>query len=182
MNTLKCRPDAVRKLNEHDPTVSWFYRKSCADGLLLEEKQFSSATTLRLVDLEELVRDNTMEPLNKRSLTGVQHQVRKKCSKIKKISSWWRKSPITSIIRCAGSYQASRSASGRVVTSISPDEFRRRRREEVRQHRNIKVESPIAAYELMDMKSEKIWKVIMEYLYRTLYFFWPNVIFLTVTK
>ena len=138
MNTLKCRPDAVRKLNEHDPTVSWFYQKSCADGLLLEEKRFSSATTLRLVDLEELVRDNTMEPLNKRSLTGVQHQVRKKCRKIKKISSWWRKSPITSIIRCAGSYQASRSASGRVVTSISPDEFRRRRREEVRQHRNAK--------------------------------------------
>ena len=37
---------------------------------MAEEEQFSSATTLRLVDLEGLPRDNTIGALNMRSSSG----------------------------------------------------------------------------------------------------------------
>ena len=50
-------------LNGHDPTVSGLYRTAGVDWFLAEEEQFGSATTLRLVDLEVLPRDNTMGPL-----------------------------------------------------------------------------------------------------------------------
>ena len=75
MNTLKCRAVARRMLNGVDPTVSGLYRITGVDWLLADEKQFSSATTLQLVDLEGLPGDNTMGPLNTRSLTDVRHQV-----------------------------------------------------------------------------------------------------------
>ena len=41
---------------------------------LAEEEQRSTTTTLRLIDLEGLPRDNTMESLNTRSLIDVRHQ------------------------------------------------------------------------------------------------------------
>ena len=44
------------------------------------EEQISSATTLRLVDWEGLHRDNTMGPLNTRSLTDVRRQVRERAT------------------------------------------------------------------------------------------------------
>ena len=75
MNTLKCRAVARRMLNGVDPTVSGLYRITGVDWLLADEKQFSSATTLQLVDLEGLPGYNTMGPLNTRSLTDVRHQV-----------------------------------------------------------------------------------------------------------
>ena len=54
MKTLTCRADARRRLNGVDPTVSGLYRTADVDWLLAEEEQLSSATTLQLVDLEDL--------------------------------------------------------------------------------------------------------------------------------
>ena len=78
MNTLACRADAKKLLNGQDPTVSGLYRISGVDWLLAEEEQLSSATTLRLVDLEGLRRDNTMRPLITRSLRDVRQQARER--------------------------------------------------------------------------------------------------------
>ena len=60
MKKLTCHANAKKMLNGHDPTVSGLYRISAVEWLLAEEEQFSSATTLRLADLEVLPRDNTM--------------------------------------------------------------------------------------------------------------------------
>ena len=46
------------------PTVSGFYRIPGVDWLLAEQETFSSATTLRFVDLDGLPQDNTFAPLN----------------------------------------------------------------------------------------------------------------------
>ena len=77
MMTLTFHEDVKKMLNGHGPMVSRLYI-AAVDWLLAEEEQFSSATTLRLVDLEGLPRDNTMRPLNTRSLTDVHHQMRER--------------------------------------------------------------------------------------------------------
>ena len=46
------------------------------DWLLAEQEQFSSAITLRFVDLNRLPQDNTFGPLNNRSLTDVRRRAR----------------------------------------------------------------------------------------------------------
>ena len=80
LKTLTCQADAKKKLNGQDPTVFGLYRIAGVDWLLAEEEQFSSITTLRLVDLKGLPRDNTMGPLSTRSLTDIRHQVRQRVS------------------------------------------------------------------------------------------------------
>ena len=76
MKKLICHEDAKKMLNGHDHTVFGLYRIAGVDWLLAEEEQFSSAATLRLADLEGMPRDNTMGPLNTRSLADVGQQVR----------------------------------------------------------------------------------------------------------
>ena len=58
------------------PTVTRMYRIPGVDWLLAEQEQFSSATTLRFVDLDGLPQDNTFGPLNTRSLTDVRRRAR----------------------------------------------------------------------------------------------------------
>ena len=76
MNTLTSRVDARRMMDASGPTVSGLYRISGVDWLLAEQGQFSSATTLRFVDLDGLPQDNTMGPLTTRSLTDVRRRAR----------------------------------------------------------------------------------------------------------
>ena len=75
MNTLTSRADARRMMNANGPTVSGLYWIPGVDWLLAEQEQFSSATTLRFVDLDGLPQDNTMGPLNTSSLTDVRRRV-----------------------------------------------------------------------------------------------------------
>ena len=63
------------------PTVSRLYRLPGVDWLVAGQlvagqEQFSSATTLRYVDLNGLPQDNTLGPLNTRSLTDVRRRAR----------------------------------------------------------------------------------------------------------
>ena len=58
------------------PTVSGLYRIPGVDWLLAELEQFSSATTLKFVDLDGLPQDNTFGLLNTRSLTDVRRRAR----------------------------------------------------------------------------------------------------------
>ena len=76
MNTLTCREDARKMIGGEGPTVSRLYRIPGVDWLVAGQKQFSSATTLRYVDLNGLPQDNTLGPLNTRSLTDVRRRAR----------------------------------------------------------------------------------------------------------
>ena len=98
--TLTCHVDVKKMLPGHDPTVSVLYRRAGLDCLLAEEEQFSSATTLRLVDPEGLPRDKTMGPLNTRSLTNVRHHVRERGSPNRKGVFLVENKPTTDITKC----------------------------------------------------------------------------------
>ena len=76
MNTLTCREDAWKMIGGEGPTVSRLYRIPGVDWLVAGQEQFSSATTLRYVDLNGLPEDNTFGPLNTRSLTDVRRGAR----------------------------------------------------------------------------------------------------------
>ena len=71
MGTFTCREDPRRMIGGDGPTVSRLYRVPGVDWLLAEQEQFSSAITLRYVDLNGLPQDNTFGPLNTRSPTDV---------------------------------------------------------------------------------------------------------------
>ena len=100
MMKMTCHADAEKMLKGHDPNVFGLYRIAGVDWLLTEEEQFSSATTLRLADLEGLPRDNTMGPLNTRSLTDVRQQVRERAPLNRKGKT---PNPTTGTTRCADS-------------------------------------------------------------------------------
>ena len=68
MNPLTCREDARRMIGGEGPTVPRLNRIPGVDWLLVGQGQFSSATTLRYVDLNGLNQDNTLEPFNTRYL------------------------------------------------------------------------------------------------------------------
>ena len=76
MSTLTCREDARKMIGGEGPTVSRLYRIPGVDWLVAGLEQFSSATTLRYVDLNGLPQDNTLVPLNTRSLTVVRRRAR----------------------------------------------------------------------------------------------------------
>ena len=77
MNTLTCREDASKMMVADGSTVSELYRIPGVDWLFAEQEQFSSATTLRFVDLDGLPQDNTFGPLNTQSLTDARRRARK---------------------------------------------------------------------------------------------------------
>ena len=58
------------------PTMSGLYRIPGMDWLLAEQKQISSATTLRFVEIDGLPQYNTFGPLNTRSLLDVRRRAR----------------------------------------------------------------------------------------------------------
>ena len=76
MNTLTCREEARKMIGGEGPTVSRLYRTPGVGWLLAEQEQFSSATTLRHVDLNGLPQDNTFGPLNTQSLRDVRRRAR----------------------------------------------------------------------------------------------------------
>ena len=76
MSTLTCRVDARRMMGGDSPTLSRVYRIPGVDWLLAEHEQFSSATTLRFVDLDGLPQDNTFGTFKTRSLTDVRWRAR----------------------------------------------------------------------------------------------------------
>ena len=79
MNTLESQANAKKKLKGYNPTV-FIQNIRC----VAEDEKFIFATTLRLVDLQGLPRDNTMGPLNTRSLTSLCHQARERAPSSRK--------------------------------------------------------------------------------------------------
>ena len=104
MKTPTCRADARSMLNGVDPTVSGLHRIAGVGWLFSEEEQFSSSTALQLVDLEGLPGDNTVGPLNTRSMTDVRHQVpEKELHQTVEGSFCWRTGPTTGITKWGNS-------------------------------------------------------------------------------
>ena len=120
MKKLTRHADAKKKLNGHDPTVSGLYRIAGVNWLLAEEEQFSCTTTLRLVDLEGLPRDNTMGPLNTKSLTDARHQVRKRAQPNPIGNFLVENKPTTDIARCTDSLRSPRDSPRASIRGFTP--------------------------------------------------------------
>ena len=184
MNTLTCRVDARRMMGGDRPTVSGLYRKPGVDWLLAEQEQFSSATTLRLVDLDELPQENTFGPLNNRSLTDVRRIAKeltppsqkgkfltenKPNNKHHKLYRQFSKPPG----QAPGEYSRDYSR----ATSVEGDD---------RRYAGLKapvIDSLFAAHDPLDIKAAKFLIVASsDYLYTPRSLFWPDVIFLTAPK
>ena len=108
-------------LNGVDPTVSVLYRIAGVDRLLADEVHISSATTLQLVDLEGLPGDNTMGPLNTRSMTGVRHQVRQRASPNRRGKFLVENRPKTGITKWGSSSANTRDKPQASVQEIIPE-------------------------------------------------------------
>ena len=74
VHALACRSDTRRMMKGKGPTLSGFYRMTGVNWLLAEQEQFSSATTLRIVELDKLPQDNAMGHLKTLSLTYVRQR------------------------------------------------------------------------------------------------------------
>ena len=184
MNTLTCREDARKMIGGEGPTVSRPYRIPGVDWLVAGQEQFSSATTLRYVDLNGLPQDNTFGPLNTRSLTDVRRRAReltpparkgkflaenKSNNKHHKMYRQFAKSP--------GQAPGGYSRDYPRATSVEGDDKR---------YAGLMVpvcDSLFAAYDPLDMKAAKYLIVASsDYLYTPRSLFWPDVIFLTAPK
>ena len=153
MNTLACREDARKMIGGEGPTVSRLHRIPGVDWLLAEQEQFSSATTLRYVDLNGLPQDNTFGPLKTQSLTDVRRIARE----------------LTPPARTTKDYPR--------ATSVEGDDKR------YAGLKTPVGDSLFAAYDPLDIKAAKYLIVASsDYLYTPRSLFWPDVIFLTAPK
>ena len=189
MNTLTCREDARKMIGGEGPTVSRLYRISGVDWLLAGQEQFSSATTLRYVDLNGLPQDNTFGPLNTRSLTDVSRRRRAReltppARKSKKGKFLAENKPNNKHHKM---YRQFAKPPGQAPGEYSRD-YPRATSVEGDDKRYAGLMAPVgdslfAAYDPLDMKAAKYLIVASsENLYTPRYLFWPDVIFLTAPK
>ena len=164
--------------------MSRLYQIPGVDWLLAEQEQFSSATTLRYVDLNGLPQDNTFGPLNARSLTDVRRRARemtppaprgkfqaenKNNNRHHKMYRPFAKPPG----QAPGEYSRDYAR----ATSVEGDDKR---------YAGLKApvgDSLFAAYDPLDMRAAKYLIVASsDYLYTPRSLFWSDVIFLTAPK
>ena len=180
MNTLTCREDARKMIGGESPTVSRLLRIPGVDWLLAGQEQFSSATTLRYVDLNGLPQDNTFGPLNTRSLTDVRRRARELTTPTRKGKFLAENKPnnkhhkmYRQLVKppCQAPGEYSRDYPR--ATSVEGDD-----------KRYAGLMAPVgyslfAAYDPLDMKAAKYLIVASsDNLYTLRSLFWPDVIFL----
>ena len=164
--------------------MSRLYRIPGVDWLVAGQEQFSSATTLRYVDLSRLPQDNTLRPLNTRSLTDVRQRARKLTPPAQKGKFLAKNKPnnkhhkmYRQFAKPPGQAPGEYSRECPRATSVEGDD-----------KRYGKLKAPIgdglfAAYDPLDMKAAKYLIVAgSDYLYTPRSLFWPDVIFLTAPK
>ena len=181
MKKLTCHADARKMLNGHDCTVSNMHRIAGVDWLLADEEQFSSATTLRLADLEGLPRKNTVGPMNTRSLTDSCQQVREKSPPNRRGKFLVEIKPNNKHHKMCRQFMKPPGQSADMYSS----DYRKVRPVEADERRYAHMVSPkgdslFAAYDPQEMKLGKILIVASsDYLYIPHSLFWSDVIFLT---
>ena len=184
MNTLTCREDARKMIGGEDPTVSRLYRIPGVDWLLAGQEQFSSATTLRYVDLNGLPKDNNFGPLNTRSLTDVHRRARELIPPARKSKFLAQNKPnnkhhkmYRQFAKPRGQAPGEYSRDYPRATSVKGDNKR---------YAGLMApagDSLFAAYDPLDMKAAKYLIVASsDYLYTPRSLFWPDVIFLTAPQ
>ena len=184
MSTLTCREDARRMIIEDVPTVSGLYRIPGVDWPLAEQEQFSSATTLRFVELDGLPQDNTFGPLNTRSLTDVRRRARELTPPAQKGKVLAENRPgnkhhklYRQLAKPPGQAPGEYSRDYPRATSVEDDD---------RRYAGLMApvgDSLFAAYDPLDVKAAKYLIVASsDYLYTPRSLFWPDVIFLTAPK
>ena len=184
MNTLICRVDARMMMGGDGPTVSGFYRIPGVDWLLAEQEQFSSATALRFVDLDGLPQDNTIGPLNTRSLTDIRRRARELTPPSQRGKFLTENKPNN---KHHNMYRQFSKPPGQAPGEYSRDYPRATSVEgDVKRYAGLKTpvgDSLFAAYDPLDMKAAKYLIVASsDYLYMPRTLFWPDVIFLTAPK
>ena len=184
MNTLTWREDARKMIDGEGLTVSRLYRIPGLDWLLAGQEQFSSATTLRYVDLNGLPQDNTFGPLNTRSLTDVRRRARELTPPARKGKFLAENKPnnkhhkmYRQFAKPPGQAPGEYSRDYPRATSVEGDDKR---------YAGLMAtvgDSLFAAYDPLDMKAAKYLIVASsDYLYTPRSLFWPDVIFLTAPK
>ena len=184
MSTFTCREDARKMIGGEGPTVSRFYRLPGVDWLIVGEEQFSSATTLRYVDLNGLPQDNTFGPLNTRSLTDVRRRARELTPPARKGKFLVENKPnkkhhkmYRQFDKPPGQAPGEYSRDYPRATSVEGDDKR---------YAALMAtvgDSLFAVYDPLDMKAAKYLIVASsDYLYTPRSLFWPDVIFLTAPK
>ena len=175
MNTLTCREDARKMIGGEGPTVSRLYRIPGVDWLVAGQEQFSSATTLRYVDLNGLPQDSTLGPLNTRSLTDVRRRARELTPPARKGKFLAENKPNNKHHKM---YRQFAKPPGQ-----APGEYSRDYPREICRADGTSGDSLFAAYDPLDMKAAKYLIVASsDYLYTPRSLFWPDVIFLTAPK
>ena len=184
MNTLTCQEDARKMIGGEGPTVSRLYRIPGVDWLLAEHEQFSSATTLRYVDLNGFPQDNTFGPLNTRSLTDVRRRARELTPPARKGNFLAENQPNNKHHKM---YRQFAKPLGQVPGEYSRD-YPRATSVEGDDKRYAVLKAPVgdslfAAYDPLEIKAAKYLIVASsDYLYTPRSLFWPDVIFLTAPK
>ena len=184
MNTLKCREDAKRMIGGEGPTVSRLYRIPGVDWLLAEQGQFSSTTTLQHADLNGLHQDNTLGPLNNRSLTEVRQRARELTPPARKGKFQTDSKPNNKHHKM---YRQFAKPPGQTPGEYSRD-YPRATTVDGDDRRYGELKAPVgdglfAAYDPLDMKAAKYLIVASsDYLYTPRSLFWPDLIFLTAPK
>ena len=184
MNKLTWREDARKMIDGEGLTVSRLYRIPGLDWLLAGQEQFSSATTLRYVDLNGLPQDNTFGPLNTRSLTDVRRRARELTPPARKGKFLAENKPnnkhhkmYRQFAKPPGQAPGEYSRDYPRATSVEGDDKR---------YAGLMAtvgDSLFAAYDPLDMKAAKYLIVASsDYLYTPRSLFWPDVIFLTAPK
>ena len=181
MNTLTCREDARKMMGGEGPTVSRLYRIPGVDWMLAEQGQFSSATTLRYVDLNGLPQDNTFGPLNTRSLTDVRRRARELTPPARKGKFLSENKPNNKHHKM---YRQFAKPPGQAPDEYSRD-YPRATSVVGDDKRYVGLKAPVgdslfAVYDPLDIKAAKYLIVASsDYLYTPRSLFWPDVIFLT---
>ena len=182
MNTLKCREDARRMIGRDGPTVTRLYRIPGVDWLMVEQEQFSSATTLRFVDLDGLPQDITFGPLNTRSLTDVRRRARELTPPARKGKFQAENKPNNKHHK---KYRQFSKPPGQAPGEYSR-EYPRATSVEGGDSSYEGLKAPVgdslfAAYDPLDIKEAKYLIIASsDYIYTPRSLFWPDVIFLTV--
>ena len=184
MNNLTSRVEARRAMDGNGPTVSGLYRISSEDRLLAEQEQFSSATALKFVDLDELPQGNTMGPLNTRSLTDVLRRARELMPPLRKGKFTTENKPnnkhhkkYRQFSKTPGQLPGDYSREYPRATLVEGDD---------RRYKGLETSmgvSLFAAYDPLDIKNVKYLIVASsDDLFTPRSLFWPDAIFLTAPK
>ena len=164
--------------------MSRLYRIPGVDWLVAGQEQFSSATTLRYVDLNGFPQDNTFGPLKTRSLTDFRRRARELTPPARKGKFLAENKPNNKHHKM---YRQFAKPPGQAPREYSRD-YPRATSVEGDDKRYAGLMAPVgdslfAAYDPLDMKAAKYLIVaISEYLYTPRSLFWPDVIFLTAPK